>query len=548
MDAYNDTEVKEIIVMSSAQIGKTEIVNNIVGYVIDQNPGPMLLLQPTLEMAQTWSKDRLAPMLRDTPCLHNTVKDPRSRDSGNTMLHKSYPGGHITMAGANSPASLASRPIRDVLCDEVDRYPISAGTEGDPVNLAKKRSTTFPNKKLILTSTPTIKGASRIEMAYDESFRGKYNVPCPHCDEFQVLEWKNVQWDKDKDAYYVCDHSGCIIEEKDKSKMILKGEWRFEGDFKGKVGFHINELYSNWRTWQEVADDFLSAKDNPETLKTWVNTSLGETWEDEGEVVNGELVYNRREEYELPVEVNILTAGIDVQDDRLELEIVGWGKGKESWSIQYHIIYGDPEHKQLWEDLTKILRADYINDDGTPMNIAIACIDSGGHYTQMVYDYCSSRPIQRIYAIKGMAGEGRPIAVPRDIIGYPNKKKVIPIGVDTAKSSIYAALSQIEVGEGYCHYPMTYDLEYFKQLTAEKCVTKFFKGFPKRVWEKTRVRNEGLDCRVYNMAALGLMNSNLDTRTGTRVIVKQKTADQVQKKGSFVNKRGNSNSWMNRRN
>lgn len=549
MDAYNDSEVDEIIVMSSAQVGKTEIINNIVGYVIDQNPGPMLLLQPTLEMAQTWSKDRLAPMLRDTPALHGKIKDPRTRSSGNTMLHKSYMGGHITMAGANSPASLASRPIRDVLCDEVDRYPVSAGTEGDPVNLARKRTTTFPNSKVILTSTPTVKGASRIEMAYEESFKGQYHVPCPHCGEHQVLKWANVQWEDEKQAYYVCESNGCVIEEQAKIKMVLAGEWRFEGEFKGKVGFHINELYSSWRTWQHVVNDFLSAKKNPETLKTWVNTSLGETWEDEGEVVNGEVVYNRREEYELPAEVNLLTAGIDVQDDRLEVEIVGWGAGKESWGIQYHIIHGDPDHKEVWDELTQILRADYLDEDGTPRHVHIACIDSGGHHTQLVYDYCKSRPIQRIYAIKGMAGEGRPIAVPRDIIGYPHRKKVIPIGVDTAKSSIFAALNQIEVGEGYCHFPMSYDLEYFKQLTAEKCVTKFHQGFPKRVWVKTRVRNEGLDCRVYSLAALYLADTNLDIRTQSRVVETKpvKTADHATKPNSFVNKRGNSGSWMNRR-
>ena len=550
MDAYNDTEVDEIVVMASAQVGKTEIINNMVGYIIDQNPAPILVLQPTLEMAHTWSKDRLAPMLRDTPALQHAVKDPRSRDSGNTVLHKSFAGGHITMAGANSPASLASRPIRDVFCDEVDRYPVSAGSEGDPVNLAKKRTTTFHHSKIILTSTPTIKGASRIEAAYEESFKGKYHVPCPHCGELQVLKWPNVQWEADKLAYYVCEVNGCVIEEKSKRKMVLAGEWKFEGEFKGKVGFHINELYSDWRKWQQIVDDFLSAKKSPETLKTWVNTSLGETWEDEGEVVDGEMVYNRREEYELPVEVNILTAGIDVQDDRLELEVIGWGKGKENWGIEYHIINGDPAHKQVWEDLTALLRKDYFDDDGTPRNIHCACIDSGGHHTQVVYDYCAARPIQRLYAIKGMGGEGRPIAVPRDIIGYPHRKKVIPVGVDTAKSALMSMLAQIEVGEGYAHFPMSYDLEYFKQLTAEKCVTKFIKGFPHRVWVKTRVRNEAMDIRNYNMAALILSNSNVDVRiqksSGSSKTRLQKQT-QGERKNSFVNSRRKSGSWVNRR-
>lgn len=510
MDAYTDKEVDEIIVMKSAQVGATEILNNIVGYIIDQNPGPVLLLQPTLEMAQTWSKDRLAPMLRDTPVLQNKINDTKSRTSGNTILHKSYAGGHITMAGANSPASLASRPIRDVLCDEVDRYPASAGTEGDPVNLAKKRTTTFHGSKIVLVSTPTVKGSSRIEMAYEESFKGKYHVPCPHCGEFQTLKWEQVQWEDDKQAYYVCEENGCVIEEQAKIKMVLAGEWRFEGEFKGKVGFHINELYSSWRTWQQVANEFLSAKNNPETLKTWVNTSLGETWEDSGEKTDPHALYERREEYDLPVEVKVLTIGVDVQGDRLEYEIVGWGTGKENWGIKYGILMGDPDHKEVWSDLTKVLTADYPNDNGTPLNISSGCIDSGGHHTQIVYDYCATRPIQRFYAIKGMGGEGRAIVNPRDIIGYPHKRKVIPVGVDTAKATMMGSLNQIEVGEGYSHFPMEYDLEFFHQITAEKVVTKFVKGFPRREWVKIRARNEAIDNRAYNYAALNLLNPDLN--------------------------------------
>lgn len=528
MDAYNDSDVNTIVAMCSAQVGKTEIINNIVGYIIDQNPGPVLLLQPTLEMAETWSKDRLAPMLRDTPVLHGKVKDPRTRDSGNTLLHKSFPGGQITMAGANSPASLASRPIRDVLCDEVDRYPVSAGTEGDPVNLAKKRSTTFHHRKLILTSTPTIKGASRIEMAYDESFKGKYHVPCPHCNEFQYLKWENVKWDDKMEAAYVCDICGALIEESQKAKMIAEGEWRFEGEFNGVVGFHINELYSSWRRWQEIVDDFLIAKKNTETLKTWVNTTLGETWEDSGEKTDPHTLYARREEYELPVEVKVLTIGVDVQGDRLEYEIVGWGVGKESWGIKYGILMGDPDHKEVWADLTSVLKKDYINDDEVPLKISSGCIDSGGHHTQIVYDYCKTRPISRFYAIKGKEGESRPIVNPRDVIGYPHKRNVIIVGVDTVKATLMGSLSQIEIGEGYSHFPDKYDEEYFNQLTAEKLITKFVKGFPRKEWVKTRARNEGLDCRVYNYAALGLLQPDLDAPVKTKSTPRRKvTSDNV---------------------
>lgn len=543
MDAYNNKRVSVIVVMSSAQVGKTEIVNNIVGYIVDKNPGPVLLLQPTLEMATAWSKDRLAPMLRDTPALFGKVQDARARDSGNTLLHKTFLGGHLTMAGANSPASLASRPIRDVLCDEVDRYPVSAGTEGDPVNLAKKRSTTFPNRKLILTSTPTVKGASRIESAYEESRQGKFFVPCPHCETYQSLKWANVQWTDKELASYACDVHGCVIEEKDKGRMVARGEWRFKVDLadgevewvaemnpkNGKVGFHVNELYSTWRTWEEIKVDFLSAKGNSETLKTWVNTTLGETFEEEGVTSDPHILYQRREDYTIPDAVKVLTIGIDVQGDRLEYEIVGWGEGRENWGVKYGILMGDPDHSEVWSELTTVLKSTYRNENDLPMTISAGCIDSGGHHTQIVYNYCKGRPIARLYAIKGMAGEGRAIANPRDVIGYPHKRKVIIIGVDTAKATMLGSLNQIEVGEGYSHFPMSYDEEFFHQITAEKLVTKFVKGFPRKEWVKTRARNEACDNRAYNYAALELLNPDLSKAAAAAVPapIKKRTSNNV---------------------
>ena len=568
MDAYNVRSVHTIVVMKSAQVGATEILNNVVGYIVDQNPGPVLLLQPTLDMAHAWSKDRLAPMLRDTPVLLGKVNDPRTRDSGNTLLHKTFPGGHITMAGANSPASLASRPIRDVLCDEVDRYPVSAGTEGDPVNLARKRSTTFPTRKLMLTSTPTVTGASRIATAYEESSQGRFFVPCPHCKESQILKWSNVQWTDDKAAFYTCDVHGCVIEEKDKLMMVAQGEWRHVVGYEDKeeqkpiykagvhtkggiIGFHINELYSSWRTWQDIADEFLLAKKNPETLKTWVNTTLGETWEDEGATADPHAIYARREDYtSIPAEVKVLTIAVDVQGDRLEYEIVGWGAGFENWGIHYEILLGDPNHHEVWDALTKVLQSTYYNENELPLKISCGCIDSGGHHTQVVYNYCSTRPIHRFYAIKGMAGEGRAIVNPRDAIGYPHKRKVIIVGVDTAKATLLGSLQQIEFGEGYSHFPMKYDEEYFFQLTAEKLVTKFVKGFPRREWEKTRARNEAIDIRAYNYAALGILNPDLELEVVTAIQPKKQTStvpNAVPASNTFINRTRRSSSWVKRR-
>ncbi|MDE3037359.1 MAG: phage terminase large subunit family protein [Pseudomonadota bacterium] len=522
MDAVGDPLIETVVIMSSAQIGKTEIINNVIGYHIQLDPAPILLLQPTLEMAEAWSKDRFAPMLRDTSVLHGLVKDPRSRDSGNTLLHKRFPGGHITMSGANSPASLASRPIRMVLCDEVDRYPVSAGTEGDPVNLAKKRSATFWNRKLVLTSTPTIKGASRIESAFEQSDQRRFHVPCPHCGEYQVLRWQQVRWNSDdtiqgedrhraETAHYVCEHSGCIISDSDKVTMLKSGKWVAGAPFDGIAGFHINEIYSPWVTFATMVADFLKAKKLPETLKTWVNTSLGETWEEAGESIEADSLLTRKESWgnEAPEDVVVVTAGVDVQGDRLEMEVKGWGIGEESWSLDYKIFYGDPAQETVWKELDAYLQKPVKSKTGLFLNIACTCIDSGGHHTQMVYDFCGKYAMRGVFAIKGMSQAAKPI------IGRPTRNnrykiRLYPIGVDTAKEVIYGRLRITEPGVGYCHFPVERDREYFLQLTAEKQVTKFNKGVGRREWIKTRARNEALDCNVYALAALKILSPDLE--------------------------------------
>lgn len=518
----SDPSAEMVVIMSSAQIGKTEIVNNVIGFHIQLDPAPILLLQPTLEMAEAWSKDRFAPMLRDTQSMHGLVKDPRSRDSGNTLLHKRFPGGHITMAGANSPASLASRPIRLVLCDEVDRYPISAGTEGDPVSLAKKRTTTFWNRKVLLTSTPTIKGASRIESAFEHSDQRRYYMPCPHCGEKQTFKWQQVKWDQDETkegderhrpetAVYVCEHNGCIITDSEKLEMLQHGEWIAEAPFQGIIGFHINELYSPWVMFGQTVSEFLKAKKLPETLKTWVNTSLGEPWEEAGEIIEADSLMARKESWgnEAPEDVVIVTAGVDVQGDRLEIEVKGWGVGEECWSLDYRIFYGDPAQPQVWNDLDAYLQQAIKSKTGLYLNIACTCVDSGGHHTQMVYDFCGKRATRGVFAIKGINQPARPL------VGRPSrnnryKLRLYPIGVDTAKEVIYGRLRVTDPGHGYFHFPMERDREYFLQLTAEKQVTRFTKGVARREWIKTRARNEVLDCTVYALAALKLLSPNLE--------------------------------------
>jgi len=515
MRAISDPATETIVFMTGAQIGKTEIINNAIGYYISQDPSPILVVQPTLDMSKMWSNDRLAPMLRDTPALKNAVKDPRSRDSGNTLLQKSFVGGYIAMVGANSPAGLASRPVRCVFFDEVDRFPHSAGTEGDPIDLGKKRTATFTyNRKIVMVSTPTNKGVSRIEAAYAESDQRQYYVPCHDCGHKQVLKWSNVKWEKDQPetACYVCDECGSVWDDADRYRAVRNGEWVAQVPESKVAGFHISGLYSPWTPLADAARDFLIAKKSPETLRVFVNTYLAETWEDEGVTIKDIRFEDREEDFgaSIPDEIVVITAGIDVQDDRLELELVGWGRDEESWSLDYKTLYGDPSTPHLWNDLDNILKASYTTESGRQLGIRAACVDSGGHYTQAVYNFVRPREGRRIFAIKGMAGEQRPL------VGRPSKNnigkiKLFTVGTFPIKELIFSRLKIQSEGAGYCHFPAGRSDEYYQQLAnSEKIVTKYQKGFPRREFVKTRTRNEALDCRVYAYAALCILSLNIN--------------------------------------
>lgn len=543
MDAISDPRIEKVVLMTSAQIGKTEIINNICGYHVHQDAAPMLVVQPTLEMAKSWSQERFAPMIRDSDVLANIIGDPRSRDSGNTILHKVFRGGHISIAGANSPSGLASRPIRVVLCDEVDRYPLSAGTEGDPVELAKKRSTTFWNRKIIMVSTPTEKGASRIEKAFAESDQRYFYVPCPDCNSEQVLKWENVRWENSdpSTAYYCCFECGSIWDDAKRYNAVKNGKWVATHPSSSVAGFHLSALYSPWTSLAQGVQDFINAKGDPMRLKAWVNLYLGETWEEQGERIDEYDLFQRKEYYEdnVPNGVLVLCAGVDVQDDRLAYEILGVGKGEETWSIAYDEIYGDPSSAELWSLLDEVLGQTFVHPKLGEMTIRASCIDSGGHYTQQVYNYVKRRTGRRVFAIKGVGGEGKPI------IGKPSKNNIgkinlFPVGTDTAKELIFARLKITEEGAGYCHFPIERSEEYFRMLTSEKKVTRYFKGRPRREWVKVRQRNEALDCRVYALAALQLMGLNLDNLANQSLNMvqskkmQQKRSPALPRRNSFV--------------
>ena len=554
MDAISDPSIEEVIIMSGSQIGKTEMLLNAIGYYIAYDPAPILLIQPTLEMARGWSQNRLATMLRDSPILQNKVADVKSRDSGNTVLNKSFDGGHIATCGANSPASLSSRPIKIVLCDEVDRYPPSAGTEGDPVLLARRRSATFWDRKIVLTSTPTIAGASRIESAFENTDKRKFLVPCPKCNHAQELKWSQIVWEnKDADtARYMCKKCDYKWTESERIKSISKGKWVATSEGNGSnIGFHLSGLYSVWMTMEEAVREFLVAKKMPNTLRVFVNTYLGESWEDEGEQIDEQNIFNRKEDYlsgkvqqEIPNSVAVITAGVDIQDDRIELEIVGWGRDEESWSLSYDRIYGDPSAPHIWKQLDLKLLQTFKHPSGVELRIASTCIDSGYH-TKSVYEFCKPRFARRVFAIKGVAGHGKAI------IGRPTRNNIakiplFPVGVDSAKELLYSRLRIKDEGAGYCHFPKHYEQEYFMQLTAEKIVTKYFKGFPRREFVKIRPRNEALDCRVYSIASLSVLNTDINKlaeRLEIRSEKKDNNINNKQKSNMKKNKPNFVHSW-----
>ena len=520
MDAIGEVGVEKVVVMSAAQIGKSDAcILNPLGYYMHYDPSPIMILQPTIQMAEAFSKDRISPMLRDTPILQDKVDD-KSRTSGNTILQKIFPGGHVTMVGANSPSSLASRPIRILLADEIDRYPVTAGTEGDPLLLATKRLTTFWNKKIVCVSTPTIKDVSRIEVEYEHSTQGEWNIPCPHCGEYNPLEWAYIKFDKEdlSEIEYTCRHCGAIASEYAWKSNFEKGKFIFKYPKRAVKGFHLNALASLFVSWADIVEKFLVAneekkKGNIELLKAWTNTEMGQTWEEEGEEIEMDELFNRLEEYgcEVPEEVIVLTAGVDVQDDRFEVEVVGWGEEKESWGIYYKKIYGDLKTETVWQDLDNFLGRTFETKDGRKLKILSTCIDSGGHFTQEVYKFAKKRINRRIWAIKGRGGAQTPYySKPSTSNAY--KTPLFTLGVDTGKAILYQRLAVEEPGPNYCHFPEDegrgYTEEYFKGLTSEKMVMTYKKGRAQYVWKvkKGIKRNEPLDIRNYATAALEITN------------------------------------------
>lgn len=517
MDAMTDPAVEMIVVQKSARVGYTKCLNNLVGYHMHQDPCPIMLVQPTVEDAEGYSKEEIAPMLRDTPALKGLVTESSSKDANNTILAKSFPGGVLSVVGANSPRGFRRVSRRIVLFDEVDGYPLSAGAEGDQIKLGAKRAEYYWNRKIVAGSTPTVKGVSKIERLFLDTDQRRYFVPCPHCGEMQFFKWSGIKWPKDDpaSAYYVCEHNGCVIQHSEKYAMIERGEWRATAKAKrpGLVGFHIWAAYSYSPngTWGQLATEFVESKGDKELLKTFVNTALGEVWEDQaGEGAAWESLYARMEPYKIltvPMGGLVLTAGVDTQDNRLAVKVKAWGAGEESWLIYWTELYGDPAGDQVWKDLDEVLQMEFEHASGRTMRITATAVDSGGHHTQRVYAYARDRKEQNVIAVKGSSTPGQPVRGKPSAVDIDHKGRKIKggaevwfVGTDTAKALIYARMRTTD-GAGKMHFPIGLDEAYFRGLTAEKKVTKLVKGFARQEWVKTYNRNEPLDCEVYALAA-----------------------------------------------
>lgn len=535
MDCLSATSpVQEVILMAGAQVGKSEAGNNWIGYTIDFAPGPMLMVQPTVDNAKRYSKQRIGPMIAETQRLSSKVLDNKSRDSSNTMLEKEYAGGILMMGGANSAAGLRSMPIRYLMADEISNWPADVDGEGDPLELAQARTSTFARKKIYKCSTPGNKTSCRITAEYYRTDMRRYFVPCPHCGHMHQLEWSNFCIPKDpvtgklksRQAHMVCPECGCVIEEHHKTQMLAEkdhggdAEWRPtnpEAIDTTKRGYQIGALYSpvGWKSWGKIAKEWLDAQGNPQKLQAFWNNVLGLPWEVKGESVDESVLMERADDYTsdpLPEGVLVITAGVDVQPNRLEVEVTGWGLQERSWSLEHKVFLGDPNGPIVWQLLDLYLMTEYQHHSGIKIRVARTFIDTGGENTTAVYDYVRDREHLGIYGIKGLGGDGKPP------VGTPSKSNLgkislVPLGTFALKDSVHGRLRIEQPGPGYMHFRKDYPLDYYQQLTAEEVRIKTnTKGFQVREWFKKTpsARNEVFDCVCYSLAAFISLNVNLE--------------------------------------
>ncbi len=511
---------REVVFMKGVQIAGTEAALNLIGAYIDLEPCPIMYVMPTVDMAKQLSKKRLHHMIEECPTLRRKVAAENRRKGSSNQLEKMFTAGSLSLTGANSASGLRSNPVRVLVLDETDAYPLNVADEGSPIKLAEARTSTFAkNKKIFKLSTPTIAATSAISAALETTDKKRYMVPCPHCGSYQHLQWQNLKFEKDKpeEAKYECEHCEELIEERHKTKMLAAGYWEStvpENSSSRKAGYMINSLYSplGWISWGVIASQFLDSKNDPIKLRTFVNTILGEPWEDRGDAPEWETIFNKREA--LPLNkpnnsVEMVTVGVDVQKDRLELEVVGWCRDKSTYSLDYRHIMGDTTERGVWDKLKEITQETWIREDGIELPMMMMAVDAN-YNTTYVYDFCRRVDTTKVIPIQGREAQRTILAPPKSVdVARSGKKvgglKVWGVGVSVLKSELYAflRLNQNEdetYPPGYCHFP-EYGVEYFRGITAEQLTFRTVKGYRKHEWVKTYARNEPIDCRNYARAA-----------------------------------------------
>lgn len=586
MEAVTDPRIHVITVQCCTQFMKTELILNTIGYFTHQDPSPIIVMQPTIKAGEAFSKDRLDAMFRTSPELKKLVPK-KSRDSANTTLHKQFPGGQITIVGANAPGDLAMRPVRLVLCDEVDKYPGSAGDEGDPVSILAERSATFWNWKQILVCSPTMEptedgGGSRIALAYEESDKRVFCPQCPHCGGRQEMLWRNVRWPEHRpsEALYHCPDCNKPWTETERRRAIKATRflpnrgWVATAPFTGHAGFKVNKLASPWEPVSKLAEKFVKARRSPEMLKVFVNTQLAETWKDQGELPDWQKLHERREDYPLgviPMGGLVLTAAADVQrgvDGQGWIEVVtyAWGRNLERWVVDRQQFHGDTSDISTpggpWEKLEKLRQKHYPHaHTGVAMPIAKLAVDSGDQ-TTTVYEWCARQPEGTVMAVKGSATGSVMVSSAKAVQIKPNGQRMVratklwTITLPIVKSELYQqlryrAIEGEPLGRGYIHFPELEE-EFFMQLCAEQRVMKRVNGRMTAIWEKTRARNEVLDCTVYARAAANLIGIDTWTEEDWLAVEKElgieseKTAENPEEAGEKPNRRP-SNYWNRRR-
>lgn len=519
MDQLSEESPARIVAFKkSSQVGGTEVASNWLGYIMAHAKGPVAVVMPTEKSLNDWMSQKFEPMANETPAVSAVLARRSNSGSDNNAQRKKFTGGILYAKTAGSTAELKSTSLRYAIADEVDEYDWSTD-QGDPLGLLEVRLTTFHDRKLFAPSSPTMTDASRIDELYDAGDRRRYHVPCPHCGELQHFVWSNLRWAKRPDnprritdAWYVCRECGSEIPEHHKTDMLAKGRWIAEAPGAPYPSYHINALYSPiglGLTWRELAAEWIEAQDDPAKLMRFVNTRLGESWADRSRDIKPNALEARAEPYELrtvPAGALVLTAGCDVQDDRIEIQIVGHGRGDRAWTIDYHVLPGNPADEALWEKLADYLNATFVNSAGKTLKIEAVGIDSGGHHTHAVYAFVRSGRVRRALALKGASSPGRAILgkpSQQDVTwrGKTAKKGVLlySVGADTAKHLLYARLNgdaDKDPADRKVRFSQQLDSAFYDQLVAETFNPR------KNRWEvKKGKRNEALDTWVYALAA-----------------------------------------------